>query len=128
MTWMVMYSAWAINRFQTKPSGRTAYQELSGHAYQSEVLEFGSTCLARCSDITDLEKLDPRWTKGIWLGKSPSSDERIVAGADGIIMARFVKLALEQDRELMTEMRWTPWQTKRRMMPEERFGEESPAM
>eukprot|EP00972_Heterocapsa_arctica_P052793 7771044-Heterocapsa_arctica.AAC.1 len=67
--------------------------------------------MARVS-ILAAAKLDPRWSMGIWLGKTADSDEHIVATSEKIVFARSVNklLAMEVPKDLYKNvMKWTPW-------------------
>eukprot|EP00972_Heterocapsa_arctica_P001854 265430-Heterocapsa_arctica.AAC.1 len=68
--------------------------------------------MARVSTLLAAAKLDPRWSIGMWSGKTSDSDEHIVATAEKIVFARSVKKlpATEVPKDLYKNvMKWTPW-------------------
>eukprot|EP00972_Heterocapsa_arctica_P018302 2703188-Heterocapsa_arctica.AAC.1 len=84
-----MHAAWTHNRFQPV-QGVTPYKSVNGHDYRGEVYEFTDAIMARVA-ILPATKLDPRWVKGLWIGKTTDSDENIVATEERETFARSVK-------------------------------------
>ena len=65
----------------------------------------------------DQPKMAPRWEKGLWLGKQPTTDEHIVGNAAGIMMARAVRVLGDDDPELVHAMVHAVWQMKPVLQP-----------
>ena len=47
MGWVVRHSAWVVNNFQVKGSGRTPCRSLRGKDHTGEVVPLGDVCLGR---------------------------------------------------------------------------------
>ena len=64
----------------------------------------------RASDTPTQPKLEPRWQRGLWLGRKEDSDEHLVGTVEGVEAGRSCKIMEGANlEELMKEMRWTPW-------------------
>ena len=85
MTWMVEHAAETLNRFLVGSDGRTPYERMKGKRYRGEVFEFGRRVRHRHPGKVEGGSMERRWSEGIWLGKSPDSDEHIVALDTGVI-------------------------------------------
>ena len=91
MTWIVEHAAETINRYQVGVDGRTAYERLKGKKYNGEVFEFGQMVFHRFPGVVKGGSMEPRWDHGIWLGKSPKSDEHLICMENGsLVKARSI--------------------------------------
>ena len=66
-------------------------------------------------------KFARRWEKGLWLGKSPTTDEHLLGAALGRQFARAVARTPERHRwgkRLFNAVVCTPWEPKRSLMPQ----------
>ena len=118
-TWLVRHSAWALQRFQPYLRGGTPYQRLHGTPYRSEVCEFGERVLAFNPDAdrsapSRIPKFAPRWVPGVWLGRSDSSNEHLVAVGGRVAGYRAVQRATEArwDSDSIMGLRCTPWDAR----------------
>ena len=60
----------------------------------------------------DMPKLDDRWNRGLWLGKSLASDEHYVGTSAGVRRCRSIWRRPEKqrwDRKMLTDMNGEPW-------------------
>ena len=76
------------------------------------MLEFGSVVLYKLSAKVEGGVMQPRWERGVWLGKLWGSEEHMVATSDGLVVkSGAVKPHPEQlwDSELFDGIRGTPW-------------------
>ena len=78
MAWIVRRAGDAITKKEIKASGITRYQSIHGRPYRGMESELGRKVLyyihgRRGSDLRG------RWSTGIWLGETRSSDEHIIA-------------------------------------------------
>ncbi|CAK0896486.1 unnamed protein product, partial [Prorocentrum cordatum] len=113
-------SSQSVGRYHAKANHRTAHEDSYGKAYQGEVLKFGEAALFKLS-VTATGKLrggvrqgrvDARFERGIWLGKTIESDEHLFGTSEGVFTARTVKRVpvLEQNRaDLIKAIKGTPW-------------------
>ena len=82
IAWVVRHGCWIHNNFQVKENGKTPYQSCRGKPYGGQTLEFGEVCLYR--DLSeDDKKLNPRWKKGVFVGKVDITDEFLVLTQQG---------------------------------------------
>ena len=67
--WLVRHSAWVYSRYQRRESGQTAFQELKGVAYTSDLVPFGETVVGHFPQ-THRKKMESDWHLGIWVGRN----------------------------------------------------------
>lgn len=115
MSWLVRHSGWSITRFQTRAaSGRTPYEELRGKAYVHPMVEFGETVQFKAVGA-EKDKLNPRYFKGIYVGRVDATDENLVLTSNGLYKARSIMRMVEEkrwDAELFESVIGTPWNPK----------------
>ena len=81
-----MHSSWLHNRFQCVHGRVTPYFNTQRHPYRGLVLAFGEPVVLQLSK--NIGKLAPRGVEGIWLGRSPISDEHVVGTPSGVLFGR----------------------------------------
>ena len=86
MAWLVEHSADTLNKGLVGPDGRTAHERVRGRRYHGELFEFGQVILSKIPGKPVGGVVQPRWIKGIWLGKLWSSDEHIVSAPGGRVV------------------------------------------
>ena len=101
VSWAVRHSGFCVTALRVLSTGRTSYRILRGKPYGGELLCLGELAWAR--DPTPLmgqSKLDDRWTKMVWLGKVPQSDEHLLVppGGGTLVKCRTVRRLPEADR------------------------------
>ena len=84
------HGVFLLNPFAVKASGRTPYEELHMTRYNSPLLQFGESVLAR-RIMDEKGKLASKWEVGIWLGRSTVTNEHLVGCPTGVIKVRTVK-------------------------------------
>ena len=89
--WLVRHASWLVTRFQTRSTGATAFHAQRGMPYRSTLYEFGEGVLAKIGEGKQPAKMEERWITGMWLGRSTSSDEHLIATANGIELCRSVR-------------------------------------
>lgn len=112
LAWAIRHAGWILNRFQVHADGMTSYRRLKGVNYRGEVVEFAECVWARIPGRTRTDKLEPRWTAGVWVGKVESSDEHLVGTSTGIVRARSIMRRPEPERwdqEIYRSMVGRPW-------------------
>ena len=76
------------------------------------MLEFGSVVLHKASAKVQGGLMEPRWMKGLWLGKRFGSEEHIVSTPEGnVIRSCAVKPhpEIQWDTELFDALKGSPW-------------------
>ena len=91
------YAAYLLNRLQVGSDGKVAYQRARGKKPTVLGIEFGEKLLFKVKKDVKMEKINPRWEYGIFVGIRRRSGEVMVSRPEGITMARSVKrIPLEQ--------------------------------
>ena len=90
LPWLVRHQSYLRNRFAVRSSGRTLFEELTMSKFQSPLLNFAETVLAKESGAQE-GKLGSPWDLGIWLGRSTRTNEHLVGTRARVIRARTVK-------------------------------------
>ena len=109
--WSFVHSAWVLTRFGVI-AGQTPYELVSGHAYNSKLCEFGCPVMAFVGDSTE-QKTDPKWRKGIFLGKVLTNDMYLVSVSGVLKLTRSLKSIFPKWEDHMDEYRQVlvfPWQ------------------
>ena len=95
-----------------RPDRLTAYEAIKGREYSGVMLKFGSVVLFKASAKVSGGIMEPRWRRGIWLGKRFATEEHVMGTPDGgVIRSRAVKPHPEQqwNTELFDNLRGVPW-------------------
>ena len=88
--WLVRH-AWIVTRYQKGVADdKTPFERVKEKKYTSDLLPFGERVLYR-EPGDHVAKLQEKWNDGLWLGRSSSSDEHIVATSTGIELVRSVR-------------------------------------
>ena len=108
--WAVRHANFLHNRLQPQQHGATPFEQIQHREYKSQMLPFASSVLMRQPAALEQAKLEPRWTRGLWLGRRTESDEHIVGTQEGIFASRTVQLMQnEPTQEMVLDgMIWTP--------------------
>ena len=69
--WAARHAAYIKTRFQVGADGKTPYERWKGKAFRQPLLEFGEVCMYWHGNGG--EKLKPKWSEGLWIGKSDRS-------------------------------------------------------
>ena len=112
MAWAVRHSAYLINRFLIRADGYTSYHKRWGRTHNAALCEFGETVMYIVQSIKQRPKLEPRFYKGIWLGKCTSTGESFIGIAGRIVRSRTIRRLAgtnRYDAQLMDTITGTPW-------------------
>ena len=92
--WSFRHASWLINRYRVlEKERRTSFEVWSGRRYQGKICLFGESVMYR--HLTAF-KGEPRFGRGIWVGKSPWTDCHIVLTPGGAVESRTVKRIPDQ--------------------------------
>lgn len=108
---MTRHCSWTIARFQPRWSGHTAYRSLRGKDYTGEIVPFGEIVMYKVIE-NDGDKLNPRWLKGVYVGKIDQTDEFIFLTPKGAKKSRSIKRFEASEawgREVMAGCVGAPW-------------------
>ena len=106
-----MRAGWLHSRFQCRASGRTAFHELKGTPYSSELLCFGE-CVSAHFIQKGRKKMDLDWHSGVWVGRATNTDEHLVLTEAGVLRCRSVRRRDEEQRydaQLLATVQGLPW-------------------
>ena len=109
---MAEYAAYLINRLEVGKDGKTAYERCRGKRSTVMAIEFGEKLLWKVRQKNKLEKLNPRWEYGVFVGVKVISGEIWVATKEGLQAVRSVRRLSVAERwsESNTEfVRHVPW-------------------
>ena len=121
--WVVRHTAWTLARYHLNKSKTTPFRVVHGHDYTGELIPLGETVMAKFS--ASRQKAAPRWTKGIYAGKTVASDEHLVltnAGVETVRTIRRLPAGSQFQLEALKQARGTPWNTlagSERVRPQE---------
>ena len=65
------------------------------------------------SKTVSIEKAEPRWEDGLWLGIIPETHEHIIGTCRGVVKCRAIAAMEESkkfDRKMVEDMQGLPWQ------------------
>ena len=99
-------------RCQKGRDGRTPFERLLGKEPTQEFVPFGEKVLAKPISSESLNRMNPRYMFGVWLGVRNTSLECFVRTAEGVFRAREVR-RIEQkyrwDKEANNNLIGVPW-------------------
>ena len=97
--WLLRHAGWQISRHKQKGNGMTAYKQAKGEHYTHEVVPFAEIVLVRVSEAnTSWSRRRKKWHKGdtvfirgVWVGRTETSDEHVVLTRGGRVFSRTVR-------------------------------------
>ena len=93
-TWLVTWSAEVINKYRIQPSGRTAYEQMTGHRCKHAVVGFGEKVFFQ---HTEARKDDYRKDVGVFLGVGDRDSTYLVGTKDGVYASPQVIRMVDDD-------------------------------
>ena len=112
VTFMLEYASYLVNRLEIGKDGKTAYERAKGKKATVLGIEFGEKVMWKRKSKNRLEKLEPRWEFGIFVGVRRRSGEIWVANVNGIQRAQAVRRLAFEKRWGEDNARWVrhvPW-------------------
>ena len=88
LPWLVEHAGSILSRCQKGRDGRTPFERLHGKKPTQEFVPFGEKVLARPISSEPLNRINPRYKFGVWLGVRNNSAECFVATGEGVFRAR----------------------------------------
>ena len=99
LIFMAEYTAYLINRLEVGRDGKTANERCRGKPSTVMAIELGEKLLWKVHQKNKLEKLNPRWEYGVFVGVKVISGETWVATDEGLQAVRSVRgLPVEERR------------------------------
>ena len=90
-TWLVEHAGCILSRCQKGRDGKTPFERLHGKKPTQEFVLFGEKVLAKQITTDPMDRMDPRYRYGIWLGMRNNSAECLICNADGVLRAREIR-------------------------------------
>ena len=109
MPWLVEHAGCILSRCQKGRDGKTPFERLHG---TQEFVPFGEKVLARKITTGPMNRMNPRYQYGIWLGMRNKSAECFIGNADGVFRGREIRRQEPQDRldtEAINNVIGVPW-------------------
>ena len=118
--WLVRHAGWLLERYHVNGNKKTAFEDCSGKPYQGEVMKSAEAALfrlavspsGRARNEIRQGRVDARFVRGIWLGKTADPDEHLFATDTGVYTMRRVKRVPQTKQrrdELVKSFQGTPW-------------------
>jgi hypothetical protein len=109
---MADYAGYLVNRLEVGKDGKTAYERCKGKKAKVLGVEFGEKLLWKVKPKEKMEKINPRWEHGIFVGVRRASGEVWVATREGLRSARAVRRIPLEERWCEDCIEWVknvPW-------------------
>ena len=86
LLWMIEYASAVLNRFEVGACGNTPYGRLRGKPFRMKLPSFGESVYSKPlrQSGSKLNKLDPKFREGVYLGVREGTNEMIVGTPEGI--------------------------------------------
>ena len=110
--WLVEHAGCILSRCQKGRDGKTPFERLHGKKPTQEFVPFGEKVLARRVTTEPMNRMNPRYQYGIWLGMRNNSAECFIGNAEGVFRAREVRRLEPRDRwdrEAIRSVIGVPW-------------------
>ena len=112
LPWLVEHAGRILSRGQKGPDGRTPFERLHGKKPTQEFVPLEEKVLARPISSELLNRMNPGYKVGVWLGVRNNSAECFMEKAEGVFRAREVRRIEQQDRwdkEAINNVIGVPW-------------------
>jgi hypothetical protein len=112
VAFMAEYAAYLVNRMEVGKDGKTAMERNKGKKATVMGVEFGEKVLYKKKAGQKMEKINPRWDLGIFVGVRNRSGEFMISTMDGIKKVRSIRRMALQDRWTADSVQWVrfvPW-------------------
>ena len=118
--WLLRHAGWQISRYKQKGNGMTAFKQAYGEHHTHEVVPFAEVILGRIPKPTHRalqggkrwHKGDAVFIKGVWVGRSETSDEHIVLTPGGRVLSRTIRRlepSRRHDAGFLGKVKGLPW-------------------
>ena len=118
--WSLRHAGWQISRYKQKRNGMTAYKQAYVEHYTHEIVPFADIVLVRVprpthrglAGGTRWHKGDTVFIKGVWVGRTETSDEHVVLTRGGRVFARTIRRlepSRRHDAVFLNTVKGLPW-------------------
>ena len=96
--WMIRHAAYLLNRFAVHSDGQTSFQRRWGEDHKAPLCEMAETVRYMIPTLRTQPKLEPRFFKGIWLGRGTMTGEPFIGIPGKIIRVRTIRRQICPDK------------------------------
>ena len=110
--WLVEHAGCILSGCQQGREGKTPFERLHGKKPTQEFVPFGEKVLARRVTTEPMNRRNPRYQYGIWLGMRSNSAECFIGNAEGVFRAREIRRLEPRyrwDKEAIRSVIGVPW-------------------
>ena len=119
--WLLGHAGWQISRYKQEGNGMTAHKQAYREHYTHEVVPFAEMVLVRVPRPTHRglaggkrwHKGDAVFIKGVWVGRTETSDEHVVLTPGGRVFSRTIRRlepSRRQDAVFLNSVKGLPTQ------------------
>ena len=114
LLWLIEYSGVLLSRYSVGRDGLTAYRRIKGKKCGKPIAEFGESIFFRKRKKTKgkLQKLEPKWESGIFVGIDGRSGELLIGTGSGVFKSHSFRRKPMEDRwgyDAAASIKGTPW-------------------
>ena len=118
LSWLVHHAGVLLSRFQIGVDGNTAYERLKGKSFKKKLVPFGECVHYQplgnpSGHKTRLNKLEPQWRDGVFLGIRNLTGEYLIGSSQGIVRCYSVQRKPSSERYESSQLlgiSGLPWQ------------------
>lgn len=111
MTWRVAHTSELVSAFQSGPDGKNACERRQGKPYIRN-LAVREKVAYRIGKLDTINKLEARWSEGIFLGAQWRTGEALIGTKDGVICSsasHIINSKRRWSKEDALGVRGVPW-------------------
>ena len=98
MNWLVIWAGEVLLKYKVRESGRTAYENITGHRVKHPVVMFGETMNFKLKQNEPRRrKMETEWSTGIFVGVDSRTSEALVVSGDGLFKCRTVRRVIREE-------------------------------
>ena len=110
--WITRHAAYLLHRYAVHSDGQTSLQRRWGKDHKASLCEMAETVQYMIPTLSSQPKLEPRFFKGIWLGRDTMTGESIIGTPGKIIWVRTIRRQIYPDKydgQLLDTINVHPW-------------------
>ena len=114
LPWIARHAAWLLNRYAIHNDGQTSYQRRWQKDHKAPLCEMAETIQYMIPTTRAQPKMEPRFFKGIWLGRDTMTGESIIGIPGKIIRVRTIGRQImpdKYDKQPLDTINVYPWNT-----------------
>ena len=98
MGWLVLWAGEILFKYKVRESGRTLYENITGHRVKHPIVMFGETLHFKLKQHeTRRSKAEADWSTGIFVGVDPRTSGALVISGDGRFKCSTVRRVIREE-------------------------------